>query len=172
MLSFDIRSLDRQAARVDGQLAAGDPIWEEGDPLPAEAIRATGRLSNAGAGRFYWSGRIQGCARSTCRRCLTTAEASVADDVHIIFVEADDEEADDPDVFRIPARATTLDLRPAIREQWMLSVPSYALCREDCNGFCPNCGADLNAGSCDCEKPTDDRLHELRSLRGDSVSEI
>jgi hypothetical protein len=52
MLSFDIRSLDNHAARVDGRLDAADPIWEDGDPLPAEPIHATGRLSKAGAGRF------------------------------------------------------------------------------------------------------------------------
>ena len=24
------------------------------------------------------------------------------------------------------------------------------LCRDDCAGLCPKCGADLNAGPCDC----------------------
>ena len=48
------------------------------------------------------------------------------------------------------SRATELDLRPALREQWLLHVPGYALCRDDCKGLCPTCGAELNAGPCDC----------------------
>ena len=80
---------------------------------------------------------------------------------------ASDEEVDDPDVFRIPPRAVELDLRPAIREQWLLAVPSYALCREECRGLCPRCGADLNAGECECPPAADSRWEALRGLGSD-----
>ena len=62
MLSFDIRSLEDHAATVDGELRATDPVWIEGDMLPEAAVRATGRLSIAGPGRYYWSGAIAGTA--------------------------------------------------------------------------------------------------------------
>ena len=45
MLSFDIRSLEAHAAQVAGTLDPDDPIWEEGDQLPAGAVRVEGRLS-------------------------------------------------------------------------------------------------------------------------------
>ena len=51
MLSFDIRSLEAQAANVDEQLSADDPVWEEGDPKPDSAVQVTGRLSAASTGR-------------------------------------------------------------------------------------------------------------------------
>ena len=38
----------------------------------------------------------------------------------------------------------SLDLRPAVREEWLLAAPAFPLCREDCRGLCPQCGANLN----------------------------
>ncbi len=168
MLSFDIRSIEAHAARVDGWLDPDDPVWDEHDPRPASPIHATGRLAPAGAGRYYWSGRIEGRATVQCRRCLTAVEAPVAEDVHVFFSTLDDDAADDPDVFHLPPRAAEIDLRPAIREQWLLAVPAYAECREDCKGLCATCGADLNAGACGCAPvATDSRWDALRALRSD-----
>ena len=85
MLSFDIGSLQSHAAAVDGELAPNDPIWQEGDVRPSGPIRVVGRLSVAGAGRYYFSGRIEGEAASECRRCLTDVSEGVAVDSHLIF---------------------------------------------------------------------------------------
>ncbi|HYX83324.1 MAG TPA: DUF177 domain-containing protein, partial [Gemmatimonadales bacterium] len=150
MLSFDIRSLERHAAAVNDVLSPDDPIWQEGDQRPAHPLHVTGRLSTAGAGRYYWHGCVEGDVVMPCRRCLRDATGHVASDEHVIFVDADDEEADNPDVYPLDPRADELDLRPALREQWLLSVPAFVLCREDCRGLCPTCGADLNAGDCGC----------------------
>jgi uncharacterized protein len=165
MLSFNIRDLEQHAAQVDGAMTRDDAIWLEGDPLPVDVVEATGRLSKAGVGRFYWSGHVAGTARVDCRRCLGSAEIAVSDDVHFIFAEDNDEDADDPDVFHLPPRAQMVDLRPAIREHWLLTVPSFALCREECKGLCPRCGADLNHGPCDCEPEIDGRWESLRTIR-------
>jgi uncharacterized protein len=167
MLSFDIGVLQDTAARVDGTLSADDPVWQDGDPVPAAPIHATGRLSKAGAGRYYWSGQIDGEVTGSCRRCLTTLSARVREEVHFIFVESGEGDSDDPDVFEIPAGAHVVDLRPAIREQWMLSAPTFAVCREDCKGLCPRCGTDLNEGPCTCgDTEIDSRWAALRHLRG------
>ncbi len=164
MLSFDIRELESQAVMVDGTLAADDPIWEDEDAVPSGVVRVTGRLSAAGAGRFYWHGRIAGTAVLPCRRCLTDTSVAVEDEAHLIFAPAGDEEADDPDVYTFGPRDKELDLRPAVRELWLLNAPAYALCREDCKGYCPTCGADLNKGSCSCPPAGDSRWDALRKL--------
>ena len=67
MLSFDIRSLETKAVQVDGSIQPDDPIWEEGDVRPSEPVRVTGRLSSAGEGRFYFTGRIDGGIVLPCR---------------------------------------------------------------------------------------------------------
>src|SRR5688500_3400584 len=162
MLSFDIRALREQAATVDADLPATDPIWQEGDPLPVESVHVTGRLSAAGSDRFYLHARLSGEVAGECRRCLTDARAEVRDDAHVIFVDGPGDEADDPDVFVIDSGAHELDLRQAIREQWLLMAPAFLECRPDCKGLCKRCGADLNAGPCDCPPATDARWDALR----------
>jgi uncharacterized protein len=162
MLSFDLRSLEAQAATVDDELKADDPVWQEGDPKPDTAVRVTGRLSATGTGQFYWHGRISGDITTDCRRCLTEAHAHVEDESHIIYAEEDETTADDPDVYLVEGGADDLDLRPAIREEWLLAQPRFVLCRDDCKGLCPRCGADLNAGPCDCPPQADSRWDSLR----------
>ena len=166
MLSFDIRSLESHAAHVDGRLAPDDPVWEEGDVRPAEPIKVEGRLSVAGQSRFYFSGRVHGKTEVPCRRCLKEVEVSVDEDSHFIFSSEGEDSEDDPDVYPFDPLAATLDLRPAVRETWLLGVPGYALCREDCKGLCPNCGTDWNNGTCDCvPASTESRWDALRAIR-------
>lgn len=170
MLSIDIRSLESKAAQVDGELAADDPVWQEGDPPPAGPIRVTGRLATAGAGRYYFTGRFEGTVAGECRRCLTHVLTPVAEEAHLFFMEADAEDADDdPDTYVLDPRAYAIDLRPAIREHWLLAAPAFAQCRDDCKGLCPTCGSDLNAGPCECHPTNGDHRREaLRKLRTDA----
>jgi uncharacterized protein len=152
MLSFDIRSLTEHAVTVDDTLSPDDAVWSDGDPKPSEPLRVKGRLSQAGPGRFYWHGTIEGDVALECSRCLASTGSHVSDEAHLIFAEAGSEGVeDDPDVFLLSDRSPDLDLRPALREQWLLNVPGYALCREDCKGLCPTCGAELNLGPCECQ---------------------
>jgi uncharacterized protein len=85
--------------------------------------------------------------------------------VNILFTE--DEQADDPAVYVIPPRSRTLDLSGAVREELILAVPDYLLCREDCAGLCPHCGKDLNEGPHECAgRSTDPRWAALEALKG------
>ena len=167
MLSFDIRSLTEHAVSIDDTLSAEDPVWLEGDNKPSAPVQVSGRLSPAGPDRFYWHGTIEGDVELPCRRCLGGASGHVSVDAHLIYAEAGAEGVeDDPDVFLLDDRSAELDLRPAIREQWLLNVPGYALCRDDCKGLCPTCGAELNLGDCGCAPiPADARWTALHKLR-------
>src|SRR6185436_18769868 len=116
MLSFDIRSLETKAVNVDGSLGPDDPIWEAGDNRPTEPVKVTGRLSSAGEGRFYFTGRIEGSVKLPCRLCLEEVDAEVDEDVHLLLAANGADEADDPDVFLYDPNERMLDLRPAVRE--------------------------------------------------------
>lgn len=166
MLSFDIRTLESTPERVDAELAPSDPVWEGDDLRPVDGVHVAGRVSSAGAGRFYFSGHLDGEAGVECRRCLTDVRVPVTADVHLIFAEAADEEIDDPDVYTLDPKSAELDLRPAIREEWLLSVPAFALCREDCRGLCAVCGADLNDDPAHTHAAGDPRWDALRELGG------
>jgi len=163
MLSFDIRSLETKAVQVDGSVGPDDPIWEKGDVRPAEPIHLKGRLSSASEGRFYFSGRMEGSVEMACRLCLEPVDVDVDEEVHFLLAAVGAEEADDPEVFLYDPSARMIDLRTAVRETWLLSVPGYVQCSEDCKGLCPSCGTNLNESTCNCSTTeTDPRWDALR----------
>ena len=169
MLSFDLRSLETKAVHVDGSLAPDDPVWEDADIRPSEPIRVSGRLSAAGDGRFYFSGRIEGRVNMPCRLCLEDVDVEVEEDVHFLLAENGADEADDPDVFLYDPGERNIDLRPAVRETWLLTAPAFVQCREDCKGLCATCGTNLNESTCNCtQTSTDPRWGTLLKHQSDA----
>jgi uncharacterized protein len=170
MLSFDIRTLESEAVLVDDDLPANDPVWLAADTRPLDALHVEGRFSTAGNGRFYFSGRFSGAVTLECRKCLVEVTREVSEDAHFLFAPSGDPTTeDDPDVFTYDPGAHQIDLKPAVREGWLLSAPAFVECREDCKGLCLKCGADLNEQACDCEPiTTDARWESLRHARTDS----
>jgi uncharacterized protein len=62
-------------------------------------------------------------------------------------------------------RDDVIDLGQLMKEQFYLVLPMKPLCREECQGLCPQCGTNLNQASCECAVTwTDPRLAALRSL--------
>lgn len=58
-----------------------------------------------------------------------------------------------------------LDLAPLLRAEALIEDARGALCRPDCKGLCPNCGANLNTAPCTCaESNIDPRFASLREL--------
>ncbi len=51
-----------------------------------------------------------------------------------------------------PEGTDSVDITEDLREEILLHVPGVAVCGEDCKGQCPQCGANLNAGPCECKK--------------------
>lgn len=107
-------------------------------------------------------------ARFTCDRCgqpFSRPHRCRGD-----FFFAFDDGKDLPgnqEVALIPRRALELDISQEIRDLVMLGLPTKILCREDCKGLCPQCGADLNFETCSCQKEEiDPRWEALRQLRG------
>jgi uncharacterized protein len=57
-------------------------------------------------------------------------------------------------------------LEDAVLEQVLLAVPLKVICREDCKGLCPHCGANQNLDRCSCAEPIEDpRWAALKDLR-------
>ena len=59
-----------------------------------------------------------------------------------------------------------IDLEPVAREAVLLELPLAPLCREDCAGLCPECGAVLDEVRCghgiDAADPRWSALDDLR----------
>jgi uncharacterized protein len=87
-----------------------------------------------------------------------------------LFAEGDEMELSDSDVSTLVVEDEVLETLPIVIEQLQLNIPMKPLCRDDCRGLCPSCGADLNeleSGRCDCAAPAPDpRWAALASIKG------
>ena len=46
----------------------------------------------------------------------------------------------------------SVEIDSDVRDEIILEHPIRILCRKDCQGLCPTCGANLNEGPCDCKE--------------------
>lgn len=153
MLRVDVRDLRRGPVATEAILPTGDAVLE-GLALDLEGpVQVSGVLQGSPERvTFAWHGRIQATVRGECRRCLNEVESPVDCAVSAIF-SADPDAADDPAVYPLVEPVTVVDVGSAVREELLLAAPTFVLCREDCAGLCPRCGADLNVGPCGCGVP-------------------
>jgi uncharacterized protein len=165
MLRVDLRELALGPVATRGELERADPRLEGLDVALGAPVVVGGRLQATGEGRFYWHGTLTTAVAGECRRCLAPVTVPVSADIGALFTQ-DPEAQEDPDSYPLVPDATEVDLVPAIREELILAVPRYVLCREDCRGLCPRCGEDLNAGPCGCAPAVDPRWQALESLKG------
>ena len=58
-----------------------------------------------------------------------------------------------------------LDLGEVLRQNLLLAVPMYPICRSKCKGLCPSCGQNWNEAPCNCTLgEIDPRLAVLKQL--------
>src|SRR5688572_3493417 len=119
--------------------------------------------------------RLVGTARTelelTCSRCLEPfrlpVDASV-DQRRLPAAEmaaGEEREIQEVDVEISVYRDDQIDLNELLREQFYLALPMKPLCREACKGLCPQCGINLNTGTCTCSAQWEDpRLAPLKGL--------
>ena len=156
MLRVDIRDLQRGPVRTVGELPPDDPTFAGLELDLAGPVRVKGQLQATGDGEYLWRGQIHALLRGECRRCLTDVVDEVDVEVDAAMFTTDPEAADDPDFYPLPERASAVDVGAVVREELALASPGHLLlCRDECAGLCPKCGADLNAGPCACRAPAE-----------------
>jgi len=94
-----------------------------------------------------------------CSRCLEPVAGDVAVHVDELF------ETQPLEGETYPLEEDVIDLEPMVRDALLLELPLAPLCRPDCAGLCPTCGANRNDERCDCatDEP-DPRWAALRSI--------
>jgi uncharacterized protein len=88
-----------------------------------------------------WALRLRTTVTLTgpCMRCLTPAAPSFAVDAREVDQPGGGDDLESPYV-----DDGALDLRAWLRDALVLDLPAQLVCRADCAGLCPTCGADLN----------------------------
>lgn len=102
--------------------------------------------------------------RTVCDRCLKPLTRSVQKQFTHTLVHALNDESNDDFILVEDMHFSPDEL---LREDMLLELPTKELCKPDCKGLCPMCGADLNVTACSCKPPVDPRLAVLQSLLDD-----
>jgi uncharacterized protein len=109
-----------------------------------------------------------------CDRCLAPVAGAVSVPVDLVIVEAaprreaagGEHELREAELGVVEVDGGVLDSEPLVAEQVQIHLPTHPLCREDCAGLCPRCGADRNLGACGCvTKGTDPRWAALAAFK-------
>jgi uncharacterized protein len=81
---------------------------------------------------------VEGSFELECGRCLDPIVEKSVKDFEMYFET-------DPSV-------EFVDLGEELRQEMILAFWGKEVCKEDCKGLCPNCGANLNREKCKCAK--------------------
>ncbi len=155
----------RVVVEIDAPAPAGTGAELTGNVVGQAELTNTGKTVTV-------RGRTAGEATLYCSRCLRDFPWRF----DISFVEPCAlRQIDDPEQYQVAEDeeeaipildADVVDLTELVRQLIAVEVPYRPLCRPDCAGLCPRCGADRNEGKCGCEdEAIDPRWAKLKPLR-------
>jgi uncharacterized protein len=118
-------------------------------------------------------GRIRAGLELQCARCLDAVPQEVNREFELLYrplgadAGRDELSVTDAEAEIGYYQGEGILLEDVLREQILLALPLKVTCREDCKGFCPQCGKNLNQEQCSCQVPHEDprwaALKEVRS---------
>lgn len=120
--------------------------------------------------------RIVGSLATTmevsCARCLEPVVHALSHDFDLLYRPLGiDRKGDEVSINQAETEISYYEgegvlLEDVLREQVLLALPIRTVCKEECKGLCPKCGANLNAGECNCVEPLPDtRWEALNALK-------
>ena len=79
-----------------------------------------------------------------CKETVFISEVKLTELVKLGGKDADDES--------YTYTGDEIELDRIVNEAILFALPAQILCRDDCRGLCPDCGADRNKDECNCNK--------------------
>jgi len=138
--------------------------------LEVSPVLLTGQVERIEKG-FSLDARMDYSGKLECSRCLSPYPFRNSEDFSLVL-----RKRPAPGGEEVALRSEDLDeyfyddpalsVVPIVEERIQIAVPMKPLCREDCRGLCPRCGADRNLTACGCVVETlDPRWEALRVLK-------
>ncbi len=176
---IEIRELERHPVDFDEQFPPG--IIDLGPEQKQESqLQTAGRAQlveeHHGKRKLIKDIRLNGELSTrveiACARCLEPVVQDVARNFDLLYRPLGaDAGREETSVSGTEAEISYYEgegllLEDVLREQVLLAVPLKAICRQDCKGLCPQCGANLNVTKCSCAEPVEDlRWAALKDIR-------
>ena len=159
---------DRQFAHT---YQPDDLSLEDTDLRLIDPVEVRGRI-RLNANEVQLLGSLKTTLETVCARCLKPVSIPFSADFDERFAPSvswgaeEQHELASQDLNLAVFDGAVIDLDQLVREQLLLAKPAQVLCREDCQGLCPVCGADKNTNACECDaQHVDSRWEKLKDLR-------
>lgn len=163
-LVIDVAMIPAKGLAFEAEIAPELLHLPREEVLTFEAsVRVQGLFTKASE-QIYFRGTLRGVVTVPCSRCLETVWSDFVTEVRVVFfpqtseVAAEEESrlsfADELDLYMHDG--ITLDLKPLVRDQVVLSFPVQPMCRDDCAGLCQVCGGNRNEQPCACQVGSED----------------
>jgi uncharacterized protein len=168
-----IKEMELRKIRFDEVFQPGqlDFSAEELAQLTPLHTAGTAELLANTEGEVRIRGRLDVRMGSQCDRCLAGAQFSLDAPFDLFYrpmkaiARNEEVEIDEGEAEIAFYENGGIQLEDVLREQVLLALPMQRVCREECQGICPVCGANRNETECHCRVEThDDRWKALRDL--------
>lgn len=170
-MRVELNSLEGKVGKFAHQYANGELVLDDDRVLFAVAPGVSGSISRS-EDKVVVEGEVAAMVRVECDRCLQPMELPVGSDFRAEYVTAEtyksyeSAELAEEDLALSIFDGEFIDVDELVREQLLLAIPTYAVCRGGCKGFCSVCGADRNKNECNCDATkVDPRWGALRDLQ-------
>jgi DUF177 domain-containing protein len=170
---LDVKDLAVRKLPIRKSYAPGSIDYQTAEIKQVEPleVNATAELLD---GQIRIAGDIETKVELVCARCLEPVVEEVSRTFDLFYsplpkgVKPEEARLKEDDAEIGFFEGEGLFLADVLREQVLLALPMKVICRSDCRGLCPNCGANLNHEECRCEThATDLRLAPLARLKQD-----
>lgn len=171
IMYIDLHATEPEVIRFDESFELTDLKLPGGEAQVVKGARLEGQATR-GVDGVELRARLETRLEILCCRCLEGFETSIDVDFRLILVpdavefgvgEARMSERESLVFYAEGGRA---ELTAIAQEQIYLNLPLKPLCRDDCQGLCPTCGANRNRLKCGCRsEETDPRLAPLVELK-------
>ena len=171
-MKVDLSVLEHEPLRFEEEFQLEPDRLDSEQMAGPLTVRLTGEV-RPHDGWYTVAGHCHGDGPLLCSRCLEAVPWTVDEEFAIEYRQALttplDAEIDlteaDLDVSFLEGHE--LDLAALAAEQVFLAMPMRIVCKPDCAGLCPRCGANLNDHyDCGCEPEADPRWSTLADLAG------
>lgn len=150
-----------QTKEIDAAFPAPEGIGDEVVGVSAGAdVAVKGQFDSIVDGLIF-NGTLTAPVHAVCARCDIDLSRDMSETVTAFFPfennaeerergNGDEEteilagEEESGDVYPLLDNGAFADIEPLIRDTFVTALPLQMLCRPDCKGLCPQCGADLN----------------------------
>jgi len=168
-LIVDLHDIDREGTVLDGSVVL--PVLEGpvGDSVVVSEATVHAEIARGERGHDLFA-RFRAVAEVECSRCLARFGTVLAEEFYLTLVgrvevpAETDHEVSEEDASLYPVPGGRLDMAEVLAEQVYLALPLKPVCRPDCRGLCPKCGANRNTGPCRCPVETRDVSDAIRPL--------